>query len=73
MIKDSAHNGIPVSCISGRDRLECIERVGRKEADVVAVDPEDMYMAVKDNQLASKDTYNVVEQVREKLQSFSSS
>ncbi|OAD51936.1 Transferrin [Eufriesea mexicana] len=66
MIKDSAHKGIPVSCISGRDRLECIERVGKKEADVVAVDPEDMYMAVKDNQLATGDTYNVVEQVRTK-------
>lgn len=63
MIKDSAMNGIPVSCISGRDRYECIERVGRKEADVVAVDPEDMYLAVKDNALAAKAGYSIVEQV----------
>ena len=66
MIKDSAMNGIPVSCISGRDRYECIERVGRKEADVVAVDPEDMYLAIKDNALAAKAGYSVVEQVRTK-------
>lgn len=63
MIKDSAVKGIPVSCISGRDRYECIEKVGKKEADVVAVDPEDMYLAVKDNKLASKAGYNVIEQV----------
>lgn len=57
--------GIPVSCISGRDRYECIERVGRKEADVVAVDPEDMYLAAKDNELAAKAGYSIVEQVRQ--------
>lgn len=63
MKKDSAVKGIPVSCISGRDRYECIEKVGKKEADVVAVDPEDMYLAVKDNKLASNAGYNVIEQV----------
>ncbi|KAG6800752.1 transferrin 1 precursor [Apis mellifera caucasica] len=66
MKKDSAVKGIPVSCISGRDRYECIEKVGKKEADVVAVDPEDMYLAVKDNKLASNAGYNVIEQVRTK-------
>lgn len=66
LIKDSALKGIPVSCISGRDRLECIERVGKKEADVVAVDPEDMYVAAKNNELAVDPKYSVVEQVRER-------
>ncbi|XP_029052771.2 transferrin [Osmia bicornis bicornis] len=66
MIKDSAVKGIPISCISGRDRFECIERVGKKEADVVAVDPEDMYLAAKDNELAAKAGYSIVEQVRTK-------
>lgn len=66
MVKDSAVKGIPISCISGRDRFECIEKVGRKEADVVAVDPEDMYLAAKDNELAAKAGYSVVEQVRTK-------
>ncbi|XP_053996345.1 transferrin [Hylaeus anthracinus] len=66
MIKESAVRGIPISCISGRDRLECIDKVGKKEADVVAVDPEDMYMAAQNNELAAKAGYNVVEQVRTK-------
>lgn len=65
-MEDSASKGIPISCISGRDRYECIEKVGRREADVVAVDPEDMYLAAKDNELASKAGYNVVEQVTKK-------
>lgn len=62
MIEDSASKGYPISCISGRDRYDCIERVGKKEADIVAVDPEDMYLAAK-NKLAEKAGYNVVEQV----------
>ncbi|XP_076630362.1 transferrin 1 [Colletes latitarsis] len=66
MMKDSADKGIPVSCISGRDRYECIDRVGKKEADVVAVDPEDMYLVAKNNELAAKAGYSVVEQVRTK-------
>lgn len=62
MMKDSAAKGIPVSCITGRDRYECVEKVGKKEADVVAVDPEDMYLAAKNN-FASDPGYNVIEQV----------
>lgn len=59
---DSSKKGIPISCISGRDRYECIDKVGRKEADLVAVDPEDMYLAAK-HELAYRAQYNVVEQV----------
>ncbi|KZC11090.1 Transferrin, partial [Dufourea novaeangliae] len=66
MIKDSALKGIPVTCVSGRDRFECIEKVGKKEADVVAVDPEDMYLATKNKELAAKAGYSIVEQVRTK-------
>ncbi|XP_058797852.1 transferrin [Phymastichus coffea] len=62
---DSSKKGIPISCISGRDRYECIDKVGRKEADVVAVDPEDMYLAAK-HELASRAQYNIVEQIRTK-------
>ncbi|KAG8041094.1 hypothetical protein G9C98_002082 [Cotesia typhae] len=65
MMKDSAAKGIPVSCITGRDRYECVEKVGKKEADVVAVDPEDMYLAAKNN-FASDPGYNVIEQIRTK-------
>ena len=59
---DSSKKGIPISCISGRDRFECIDKVGRREADVMAADPEDMYIAAK-HELATKAQYNVVEQV----------
>lgn len=62
MMEDSASKGFPISCISGRDRYDCIERVGKKEADIVAVDPEDMYLAAK-NKLAENAGYSVVEQV----------
>lgn len=62
MMDDSASHGYPIACISGRDRYDCIERVGKKEADIVAVDPEDMYLAAK-NKLAEKAGYNVIEQV----------
>ncbi|XP_011497419.1 PREDICTED: transferrin [Ceratosolen solmsi marchali] len=62
---DSSKKGIPISCISGRDRYECIDKVGRKEADIVAVDPEDMYLAAK-HELASRAQYNIVEQIRTK-------
>lgn len=65
MMEDSTSKGFPISCISGRDRYDCIERVGKKEADIVAVDPEDMYLAAK-NKLAEKAGYSVVEQVRTK-------
>lgn len=66
MVTDSAMRGIPIACISGRDRFECIEKVGRKEADVVAVDPEDMYLAAKNHELSLNPGFSVVEQVRTK-------
>lgn len=62
MMEESTTKGIPISCVTARDRYECIEKVGRKEADVVAVDPEDMYLAAKNN-LAEEAGYNVIEQV----------
>ncbi|XP_066595982.1 transferrin [Prorops nasuta] len=65
MMEDSASKNIPIACITGRDRFACIEKVGRNEADIVAVDPEDMYLAAQ-NQLISQNKYSVVEQIRTK-------
>lgn len=62
MMDESIVKGIPISCVSGRDRYDCIEKVGRKEADIVAVDPEDMYLAAKNN-LAEEAGYSIIEQV----------
>ncbi|XP_055551682.1 transferrin [Wyeomyia smithii] len=36
---------VQVECIPGRDRMECLEKVNARQADFVAVDPEDMYVA----------------------------
>ncbi|XP_053682480.1 transferrin [Sabethes cyaneus] len=36
---------VQVQCIPGRDRMECLEKVNARQADFVAVDPEDMYVA----------------------------
>lgn len=65
MMEESTTKGIPISCVTGRDRFECIDKVGRNEADIVAVDPEDMYLAAK-SKLAEEAGYSVVEQVRTK-------
>lgn len=34
-----------IRCVAARDRMECLEKVNKREADFVAVDPEDMYVA----------------------------
>ena len=62
MMEDSAKKGMQITCITGRDRLDCIEKVGKKEADIVAVDPEDMYLAAK-SELADQAKFSIVEQV----------
>lgn len=36
-----------IECVGGRDRMECLEKVNRREADFLAVDPEDMYVAFR--------------------------
>ncbi|GAB0096352.1 Transferrin [Sergentomyia squamirostris] len=36
-----------VECVSGRDRMDCLDLVNKRQADFMAVDPEDMYVAYK--------------------------
>uniref|UniRef100_U5EVY8 Transferrin n=1 Tax=Corethrella appendiculata TaxID=1370023 RepID=U5EVY8_9DIPT len=38
-------DNVKLECIVGRDRMDCLEKVNRREADFLAVDPEDMYVA----------------------------
>ncbi|KAF7383892.1 hypothetical protein HZH68_014649 [Vespula germanica] len=57
LIKDSANNGIPISCISSRDRYKCIEKVSREEIDVVVVDPEDIYLTALDDNQTKEEAY----------------
>lgn len=36
-----------IECVAGRDRVDCLDIVERREADFMAVDPEDLYIAFK--------------------------
>lgn len=36
-----------IECVAGRDRMECLEKVNLRQADFLAVDPEDMYVAFR--------------------------
>lgn len=36
-----------IECVRGRDRVDCLDIVNRREADFMAVDPEDLYLALK--------------------------
>lgn len=36
-----------IECVAGRDRVDCLDIVERREADFMAVDPEDLYLALK--------------------------
>lgn len=36
-----------IECVAGRDRVDCLDIVERREADFMVVDPEDLYLALK--------------------------
>jgi ABC-type amino acid transport substrate-binding protein len=36
---------VQFECVAGRDRMECLEKVQNRQADFLAADPEDMYVA----------------------------
>ncbi|KOB68213.1 Transferrin, partial [Operophtera brumata] len=36
-----------LECVAARDRVECLYQVQQRQADLVPVDPEDMYYASK--------------------------
>lgn len=45
LLKDPSEAGINMKCVPARDRMECLELIEKRQADVLAVDPEDMYVA----------------------------
>ncbi|CRL03704.1 CLUMA_CG016424, isoform A [Clunio marinus] len=51
-----------IECIAGRDRVECLNLVERREADFMAVDPEDLYLAMK----KKNEDYSVFADIRTK-------
>lgn len=45
MGKRSESDSAIISCVPGRDRLNCLEMIIAREADFLVTDPEDMYLA----------------------------
>lgn len=49
-----------MECVAGRDRVECLELIEQRKADVLASEPEDMYMAYH----RKNEDYRVVSEIR---------
>ncbi|KAH8303889.1 hypothetical protein KR018_008315 [Drosophila ironensis] len=45
LLADPSEAGIRMECVPGRDRVDCLELIEQRKADVLASEPEDMYMA----------------------------
>ena len=60
MAKQKTTSEVKIVCIAARDRVECIEKIKKRKADFLMVDPEDMYIAAK---LPSYD-FAVFEEIR---------
>jgi hypothetical protein len=62
LLKDPSEAGIEMECIAGRDRIDCLDMINQRKADVLATEPEDMYVAYhKKNQ-----DYRVISEIRTK-------
>ncbi|KAJ6639558.1 Transferrin [Pseudolycoriella hygida] len=46
-IASKTDSNVKFECILGRDKMECLEKVQNRQADFLAADPEDMYVAFK--------------------------
>ncbi|XP_022906419.1 transferrin [Onthophagus taurus] len=62
MAQQKTKSTAKIVCISARDRFECIEKIKRREADFLTVDPEDMYIAAK----TPEQDFAVFEEIRTK-------
>lgn len=49
LMKSPGPNGVQIECVKARDRMDCLDLIVRRQADFMAVDPEDMYVAYKMN------------------------
>ncbi|XP_061389316.1 transferrin-like, partial [Musca vetustissima] len=45
LLKDPSEAGIHMECVAGRDRIDCLDMINERKADVMASEPEDMYVA----------------------------
>ncbi|XP_059615126.1 transferrin [Phlebotomus argentipes] len=47
LMKTKPDHEATIECVAGRDRIDCLNLVNKRQADFMAVDPEDMYLAYK--------------------------
>lgn len=45
LVENTPSHYATIRCVAARDRIECLHKVNEREADFLAVDPEDMYVA----------------------------
>ncbi|XP_058064142.1 transferrin [Anopheles bellator] len=43
----TSDSGLALDCVAGNDRLDCLRKVQSRDADFLAVDPEDVYVALQ--------------------------
>lgn len=60
LVENTTSQYATIKCVAARDRMECLEKVNKREADFLAVDPEDMYVAF---QLKNED-FSVFSEIR---------
>ncbi|EDW07176.1 transferrin [Drosophila mojavensis] len=60
LLADPSEAGIRMECVAGRDRVECLELIEQRKADVLASEPEDMYMAYH----RKNEDYRVISEIR---------
>ncbi|XP_059223773.1 transferrin-like [Stomoxys calcitrans] len=62
LLKDPSEAGIRMECVAGRDRIDCLDMINHRNADVLASDPEDMYVAYH----TKNSDYKVISEMRTK-------
>ncbi|KAH8416768.1 hypothetical protein KR222_003699, partial [Zaprionus bogoriensis] len=60
LLADPSEAGIRMECVAGRDRVDCLELIEQRKADVLASEPEDMYMAYH----RKNEDYRVISEIR---------
>ncbi|XP_075158793.1 transferrin-like [Haematobia irritans] len=62
LLKDPSEAGILMECVAGRDRIDCLDMINHRKADVLASEPEDMYVAYH----TKNSDYKVISEIRTK-------
>ncbi|KAL1488017.1 hypothetical protein ABEB36_015392 [Hypothenemus hampei] len=62
MASQETKSSVKIICVAARDRMECIEKIKKREADFLTVDPEDMYVAKN----TPEEDFVVFEEIRTK-------